>query len=156
MEPSAKNMDGCVMLALSTFRKSGGAVNKAMEKARNGNRLSIVFVVDIDIARYFIGAENEFFCELKERCESDLLRRHEQEGREYAEEIAGIASEAGIETEVHIEVGRFGAVCLDMALRLKPACIVTTRSKRPDWVKQFFGAPVDEVVSKAGCPVFIV
>jgi nucleotide-binding universal stress UspA family protein len=34
--------------------------------------------------------------------------------------------------------------------------IITTRSKRPEWVRRFFGSPVDDLIRKAGCPVVTV
>ena len=59
-------MEGCVMLALSTFRRSEKAVAVAIEKCREVRNLMIVYVVDINVARYIIGAEEAFLFGLKE------------------------------------------------------------------------------------------
>jgi nucleotide-binding universal stress UspA family protein len=151
-----KSMEGCVMLALSSFRKSEKAIDLAMEKSREVKKLSIVYVADVNLARYLIGAEHGLFAELRDSCEEDLLEQHEKTGWDYVAVIAEKAYREGIEVKTHVEVGRFGVVCLEAARIDKPSWIVTTRSKRPDWVKRFFGAPVDDLITKAECPVSVV
>jgi len=152
----AETMQGCVMLALSTFRKSEKAVDTAIQKAKSTGKLFLVFVADVNLARYFVGAEHGLSPHLKDTCEADLLKLHEKEGRERVEEIAAKARSEGLEIKAVVEVGRFANICLDLVNREKPSLIVTTRSQRPDWVKRFFGAPVSELVEKAGCPVLVV
>ena len=148
------SMDGCVMLALSTFRKSGLAVQAAIEKAKSTKKLFVVFVADVNLARYFIGSE--LSPGMREMCEADILKLHEQEGLDKVKEIAEKACLEGLEMDSFIGIGRFGLVCLDLVEKLKPSVIVTTRSNRPEWVKKIFGAPVSELVDKAGCPVMVV
>ena len=87
---------GPVMLALSTFRQSREAVDKALEQAAVVGRLVVV------------------------------------------------------------QVGRFAEVCLEQVAHFGPSLVVTTRSRRPDWVRQFFGSPVDTLIEKAGCSVLAV
>ncbi len=152
----AEIMEGCVMLALSTFRKSEKAVDTAIQKAKNIKKLLVVFVADVNLARYFIGAEHGPWPDLKEMCEADLLKLHEKEGRGYVELIAEKARLDGIEMKAIIQIGQFAVVCLDLVKQEKPSLIVTTRSRRPEWVKRFFGAPVNELIDKAGCPVIVV
>jgi len=152
----AESMEGCVMLALSTFRKSEKAVYTAVQKAKSTRKLFVVFVADVNLARYFVGAEHGLSPQLKDTCEADLLELHEKEGRERVEEIAAKARLEDIEMRAVVQVGRFAHICLDLVNREKPSVIVTTRSQRPDWVKRFFGAPVNELVEKAGCPVLVV
>jgi nucleotide-binding universal stress UspA family protein len=151
-----KGMEGCVMLALSTFRKSEEAVETAIEKSRESKKLMIVYVVDINLSRYFVGAEHGLSPDLKDICETDLLRKHEKVGRELAAAIAKKARKEGIKVTVDVRVGRFAHVCLEVVSKEKPSLIVTTRSKRPQWIKKFFGAPVDDLVAKAGCPVTVI
>ena len=86
---------------------------------------------------------------MKETCETDLLKVHEQEGRGHVEEIAAKARLENIEMKSEVQVGRFALVCLGLIEQVKPSLIVTTRSGRPEWVKKFFGAPVDELIKKA-------
>jgi hypothetical protein len=62
-----KSMEGCVMLALSTFRRSEKAVALAVEKCREIKNLIIVYVIDINFARYIVDAEEEFLIGLKEK-----------------------------------------------------------------------------------------
>ncbi len=149
------DFEGCVVLALSTFRKSERAVYTAMQEAKKTKKLLVVYVVDVNLARYFIGAEHGLMSEMKETCETDLLRVYEQEGRSQVEEIAAKARLENIDMESIVQIGRFAVVCLGLIAPVKPSMVVTTRSRRPEWVKKFFGSPVDELIEKAGCPVVV-
>jgi nucleotide-binding universal stress UspA family protein len=151
-----KDMEGCVMLALSTFRRSEKAVDAAIEKSRENKKLMMVFVVDINVARYLVGVEEEFSVGLKETCEAELLEKAEKEGLEQLVKIAKRAEQEGLQVKTLVQLGRFAVVCLDLAGQTSPSLIVTTRSRRPEWVKKFFGAPVDELIAKAGCPVLVL
>jgi nucleotide-binding universal stress UspA family protein len=148
-----KGMEGCVMLALSTFRRSEKAVDAAIEKGRENKKLMIVYVVDINVARYLVGVEEEFTIGLKDTCEAELLEKAEKEGKEQLVKIAKKAEQQGLQVKTLVQLGRFAVVCLDVVNQTHPSLIVTTRSRRPEWVKKFFGAPVDELIAKAGCPV---
>jgi nucleotide-binding universal stress UspA family protein len=139
-----KSMEGCVMLALSTFRKSDKAVDTAIEKAHDNKKLMVVYAADINLARYLVEPE------------ASLLEKHEKEGRKHVAAIAEKAKGEGIEVKTHCEVSRFGLVCLDLVQQEKPSLIITTRSKRPEWMRKLFGSPVDELVAKAGCPVIVI
>ena len=142
-----------VMLALSTFRQSDRTVELALQMAAPCKKLFITYVVDANLARYLIGTDIGFYPELKEKCEQELLREHEQKGAEKVEVIAARARQQGIETNVCIRVGRFALVCMDEIGQHKPSAVITTRSHRPRWVKKLFGSPVDYLIAHAGCPV---
>jgi nucleotide-binding universal stress UspA family protein len=144
------------MLALSTFRKSEKAVDTAIEKSRYVKKLMVVYIADVNLARYLMDVEHGLIPGLKETCESDLLQQHEKAGREQAAAIAEKAKGEGIEVKTYVQVGRFAIVCLEVVQKEKPSLIVTVRSKRPEWVRKFFGSPVDELVAKAGCPVIVI
>jgi nucleotide-binding universal stress UspA family protein len=144
---------GPVMLALSTFRQSDKAVEMAVQKAKQAGRLIIVHVADVNLARYLIGTDLGLYPDLKDTCEKEVLEQHEREGMQKAEAIARWANAEGIETSIHVCVGRFALVCLEMAERERPAVIVTTRSRRPEWVRRFFGSPVNDLIARARCPV---
>ena len=151
-----KSMEGCVMLALSTFRRSEKAVALAMEKCQEVNNLMIVYVVDINVARYIIGSEEAFLFDLKEQNESELLEKAKKDALEAVAKIAKEADKQAILAKTMVKVGRFAVICLEVVKQTHPSVIVTTRSRRPDWVKKFFGAPVDELIAKAGCPVLAI
>jgi nucleotide-binding universal stress UspA family protein len=110
----------------------------------------------VNLARYFVDVDHGLIPELRETCESDLLQKHEKAGREVMAAVVERARREGIEVKTHIEIGRFAIVCVDVAEQVKPSLIVTTRSKRSEWVRKFFGAPVDDLIAKAGCPVEVV
>jgi nucleotide-binding universal stress UspA family protein len=151
-----KRMEGCVMLALSTFRKSENAMDTAIEKARDVKKLVVVYVADINLARYLVDVNLGLYGDFKDTVESEILKKHEKEGKKPVETFAEKAGKQGIEVKTHIEVGRFALLCPDVARKEKPSWIVTTRSKRPEWVRKLFGAPVDDLIAEAGCPVVVV
>ena len=146
--------EGCVMLALSTFRKSEEAVNTAMQYAREVKKLCIVFVADENLARYYIASEVP--ASLRGSYEEELLEFDEKEGLAQVEEIAAKARLEGIEIKSIVKIGRFAHICLDCIKQEKPSLVVTTRSQRPEWVKRFFGSPVNKLVDYAGCPVVVI
>ena len=154
-DPSAKGPagGGPVMLALSTFRRSDAAIDLALERAAGPGRLVVVYVADKNLARYFVGTDIGMYPNLKDRCEEEMLQEHERIGREHVEEIARRARERNLATATHVQRGRFAEVCLEIAAEEKPSLVVTTRSRRPAWVKRFFGSPVDSLIERAGCPV---
>ncbi|HYA02816.1 MAG TPA: universal stress protein [Syntrophobacteria bacterium] len=156
LDAARKSIEGCVMLALSTFRKSEKAIDIAIEKSRKVKKLMLVYVADVNLARYLVDVEYGLFPSLKDTCEADLLKQHKEVGLKHVAEIAEKAGREGIEVKTHVEIGRFAIVCLDVVQKENPALIVTTRSQRPEWVKKFFGAPVDELIAQAGCPVIVV
>ena len=142
-----------VMLALSTFRRSDEAVDLALEKAAGGGDLIIVYVADVNLARYFIGTDLGFYPELKKRYEEELLREHEQKGVEVVGCIGKRAEGLRIVARTYVRIGRFASECMKVIAKEKPGLIITTRSRRPAWVKRFFGSPVDYLVAHAGCLV---
>jgi len=144
------------MLALSTFRRSEKAIEVAIEKCREIGKLMIVYVIDRNFARYLIGVDEEFYPGLREICESEAQEKAEKEGREHVAMIAGKAGKSGIQVRTTVRLGRFAVVCLEVVNNTQPSMIVTTRSRRPEWVKKFFGAPVDELIDKAGCSVLTI
>lgn len=142
-----------VMLALSTFRQSDEAVELAIEKAAQGNALIVAFVVDVNLARYLVGSDIGVFPELKEKCEEELLQGHRVQAEEKVGSVTKKAEERGIPVKTHIRTGRFALECMKVIEEEKPEVVVTTRSKRPTWVRRFFGSPVDHLIANAGCPV---
>ena len=142
-----------VMLALSTFRRSDRAVELAIELAQECGKLHVVYVADRNLARYLIGTDVEAYPELRHRVEEEILRGHEEQGRQHVESIAQQARAQGVDVDSRVSTGRFALVCLDAIKELGPRMVVTTRSKRSRWVKRFFGSPVTYLVEHAGCPV---
>lgn len=142
-----------VMLALSTFRQSEAAVRVAIEKAKEGKHLVVVFVVDVNVARYLVGTDAGLYPGLTEKCEEDFLREHRERAEEKVKSIAKAARECGVTAKAYVSTGRFGLECMKVVREEEPELIVTTRSKRPAWVRRFFGSPVDYLVANAGCSV---
>jgi len=141
-------------LALSTFRRSDEAVRQAIELAAHDPReLVVVFVIDKNLARYFIGTDAIAGTKLRERCERDLLEEHRREGQAAVDAIAAEAKECGVECESAVLTGRFAVEVLKAVEGKTPEMVVTTRSKRPQWVRRFFGSPVDYLIANAGCLV---
>jgi len=145
-----------VMLALSTFRQSELAISKALDEAKKTKNMLLVYVIDVNLARYFIGSDQLVTEELKNQCEKELLKDHKQRGKKYVENIETRAREDGISVKTVFQVGRFGIICVDNMQKENPTMIVTTRSKRPEWVKKMFGSPVSYLIENASCPVIEV
>lgn len=152
--PAAGN--GPVLLALSTFRRSQECVAAALDEAARAGALVVVCIADINLARYLIGEEAEIPPEFQQRCERDVLMEHERECHRAADDILKLASARGIEARKYVSIGRFALEVLPIAEKEKPSLILTTRSKRPAWVRKFFGSPVDYLAEHAPCPVRIV
>lgn len=142
-----------VMLALSTFRHSEEAIALALDRAESEGRLIIVYIVDVNLARYFIGSDVGIYEELKTKCEREILDEHRRTARSRVREIVRQAGDRSIAAKVHVRTGRFAVKVLALADTYRPEIIVTTRSNRPRWVKQFFGSPVDTLIARAACPV---
>lgn len=142
-----------IMLALSTFRQSKKAIDLALAKAKEGKNLTIVFVVDVNLARYFIGTDVGIYPALKEKCEEEVLQQHRDQAEEEVSVIVKIAEDYGINVKTYISTGRFALECLEIIKKERPELVITTRSERPNWVKRFFGSPVDYLIANAGCPV---
>ena len=146
-------MMGPVMLALSTFRQSQAPVDLALQKAAEAGTLVIAFVVDVNVARYLVGTDVGFFPDLRDRCEQEFLREPRRIAEKNVRAIIERAEKRGVRAQPHIVTGRFGLECMKIIEEEKPGLIVTTRSKRPGWVRRFFGSPVDHLIANAGCPV---
>ena len=144
---------GTVMLALSTFRQSEEAVALAAEKAVHAGRFVIVFVVDVNLARYLMPTDVGLYPNLKEKCERELLEEHRREAEERARRIADRMARKVASVDVYTVTGRFGIECMRVVESERPDVIVTTRSKRPEWLRRLFGSPVDYLIEHAGCPV---
>jgi len=142
-----------ILLALSTFRYSEEAVYLAMERAGQGHPFVVVYVVDVNLARYFIGTDIGLYPEIRERCEEDLLKEHRNVAEARVSAIVEKAGARGIDAKTHIAVGRFALECLLVVEADRPGLIVTRRSNRPGWVRRLFGSPVDYLIKHAGCPV---
>ncbi len=150
----ADSVEGApVMLALSTFRKSDQAVELAIEKASKCRKLVVVYVMDVNLSRYMIGSDIGVFPRLKERYEEELLEEHRRQGEAKVESISQMARAKGISVDSHLVTGRFALECMKIVRHEKPGMIITTRSKRPKWIKKLFGSPVDYLITHAGCQV---
>jgi len=147
------SQDKTIMLALSTFRHSEAAIEMAIDKAKADKDLVIIYIVDVNLARYFIGSDIGFYENLQSKCEKEILEEHKQEEKERVNSIVQKAKRFSINVNTHIQTGRFALKTLPFVERYQPKLIVTTRSKRPKWVKRFFGSPVDYLIEHTPCPV---
>lgn len=142
-----------VLLALSTFRYSNAAVDLAINKAAKSKLLIILIVTDVNLERYLIDSDVWISRDLGERCKKELLKEYEEKNREIATSIAEKTESIGIKTMIYLRTGRFALESLKIVQDEKPDIIITTRSKRPSWLRFLFGSPVDHLIDKAQCPV---
>jgi len=142
-----------IMLALSTFRQSNRAIEMAIDKAAQCKHLIIVYVVDVNLGRYMIGSDLGFVPSVQERYKKELLKEHREKGEAVLQSISRLAAAHGITADSHIVTGRFALEILDVAENERPSLIVTTRSRRPKWIKKLFGSPVNYLSTHAPCKV---
>ena len=142
-----------IMLALSTFRQSDRAIEVAIDKAAPCKRLIVVYVVDVNLGRYMIGSDLGFVPSVQEQYKKELLREHRERGEGVVQSISRLAAPQGIMVDSHIVTGRFALEILDVAETERPSVIITTRSRRPKWIKKLFGSPVDYLSTHARCEV---
>jgi nucleotide-binding universal stress UspA family protein len=145
-----------VMLALSAFKRSNGAIDMALEKASRCKRLVIVYGRNVNLGLYFMETDIGLYPKLKEKCEKKLLTEFEQQWKAKVEAIAKRARAQGIHVVTYIRTGRFTSLCLEVIEKEKPSLVVTTRPRRPAWLRNLFGSPVDYLLSHAGCPIIEV
>ena len=145
-----------VMLALSAFKRSNRAIDMALEKASRCKRLVIVYGCNVNLGLYFMETGIGLYPKLKEQCEKELLAEFEQQWRAKVEAIAKRARAQGIQVVAYVRKGRFTSLCLEVIEKEKPSLVVTTRPRRPTWLRNLFGSPVDYLISHAGCPVIEV
>ena len=145
-----------VLLALSTFRQSAVLVERTIDLARReGRPLSVLFVVDENIARYLLGTDvvSAEHLDAASTREHDLLEEHRRRAEAAVDLIKRQAAEAGVAVSSRIVVGRFGHEVVARVGEVGPEKLTLTRSRRPRWVLQLFGSPVDYVIEHADCPV---
>lgn len=142
-----------VMLALSTFKHSDRAIDIALERAGQCKRLVIVYGRNVNVGLYFMESGVGIYPELKEQCEKELLAKFEQQWKEKVETIASRARTQDIKVVTYVRAGCFTSLCLEVIEKEKPFLVVTTRSRRPAWVRSLFAPPADYLVLYAGCPV---
>jgi nucleotide-binding universal stress UspA family protein len=149
--------DGPVLLALSTFRRSEEAEDKAIELMGDGGRLIIIYVADVDVARHLVGSDVGVFDGLREKTERELMKEHMDRGMEAEKRLVERAHRMGADNvESRVQIGHFANEVLKDVEKYKPKVIVTTRSSRPAWVRKLFGSHVDIIHEKTGCPVIEV
>ena len=90
---------------------------------------------------------------LRDRCEKELLEEDRQRAQEKVRLIVEGMSRKIPSVRTLTVTGRFGIECMKIVESENPELIVTTRPKRPNWVRRFFGSPVDYLIKHAGCPV---
>ena len=153
-QPEQFEGDGPVMLALSTFRRSEEAEDKAIELMGDGGRLIIVYVADVDVARRLVGSDVGVFEGLKEMTERELMKEYMERGMKAEKRLVERAHRMGaVNVQSRVEIGHFANEVLKDVEKYKPKVIVTTRSSRPAWVRKLFGSHVDVIHKKTGCPV---
>lgn len=78
---------------------------------------------------------------------------HKKQAREKVNSIVLIAEKFEIDVKTYIDIGRFGLKCVEIVKIENPELVITTRSKRPKWVKKLFSSPVDYLIKDYGCKV---
>jgi nucleotide-binding universal stress UspA family protein len=143
-----------ILLALSTFRQSDSLIQKAIQLARQeGRKLIVLFIIDINLARYLIDSQTIAGTHFRQKCEKEMLAEYKEMAVAKVDAIVLQTKEVGVPCETIIITGRFGIETVKMIQERTPEKVLLTRSKRPQWMRQLFGSPVDYIIKHANCPV---
>lgn len=135
-----------ILLALSSFRWAEQEIEQALaDCARFGARLHVLFVVDVNLARYFANSGVMAGTSLRDEMEHGLLEDHRRQAREVLERVSALASQRGVECLTDLRVGRFAEEVRAVAGELGPGIVIMTRARRPQWLRRLFGSPVDRL-----------
>ena len=101
-------MEQRVLLALSSFRYSDREVGAALDLCRELEaELLVLFVVDVNLARYFAGTGVMAGTSLREQMEKGLLDDQKRQAEETLEKVRQAAEARGIACRALLKVGRF-------------------------------------------------
>ena len=143
-----------ILLALSTFRQSDSLVQKTIQLAKQeGRKLVVLFVVDINLTRYLIDSQTIPGTHFRQECEEEMLAEYKEMADAKVVAITSQAIEAGVPCETIVVTGRFGIETVNVIREKNPEKVILTQSKRPRWMRQLFGSPVDYIIEHVTCPV---
>jgi nucleotide-binding universal stress UspA family protein len=143
-----------ILLALSTFRQSDSLVQKTIQLAKQeGRQLIVLFVVDINLTRYLIDSQTIPGTHFRQECEEEMLAEYKEMADAKVEAITSQANDAGVSCETIVITGRFGIETINVIRERNPEKVILTRSRRPQWIRQLFGSPVDYIIEHATCLV---
>ncbi len=135
-----------VLLALSSFRWAEGEIEQALaECEQTGVRLHAVFVVDVNLSRYFANSGVMAGTSLRAEMEKGLLDEHRRQAQEILDRVAAMAGKRGVECLSELRVGRFAEEVRAAASEIGPGVLIMTRARRPEWLRRLFGSPVDRL-----------
>lgn len=148
-----------VLLALSSFRRDTAEIEEALATCEEtGAPLVAVFVVDINLARYFADSGVVAGTSLREEMEKGVMDKHKAEAQEALDLVAKLAAERNVPCRTEMRVGRFAIEVRDLVEQIAPAVLIVTRAGRPDWLRKLFGSPVDRLCEElqGKCEIRIV
>ena len=152
-------MNSPVLLALSSFRQTDEEIKHALDLAvERGVALTILFVVDVNLARYFAGSGVMVGTDLRHMMEEGILVEHEGWAREVLAHVCSQAAARGVECTKLFKVGRFAEEVKAVVAEQAPPVVVVTRARRPAWLRRLFGSPVDQLSDDIGedCELVII
>lgn len=152
-------MEKRVLLALSSFRHNRQQIQYALDLCRAEEaELVTLFVVDVNLARYFAGSGVMAGTTLREQMEQGLMDDQIRQAEEVLEGVCKLAAEQEVPCRTMLKVGRFAIETRAVVAAEAPDVIVVTRARRPEWLRKLFGSPVDSLCSDPGgsCDVRIV
>ncbi len=141
------------MVALSSFRWSQEAVERAFRETAPGELLLVAYVVDVRIAECFAGTALDLYPEVAEACTRDLLKGHRDFGKVVLKAISVKARARGIRVQTHLAVGQFAKEILRLIGATDPRAVITSRSRRPVWDQHVPGEAIASIARNTGCPM---
>lgn len=144
---------GPVMLVLFSDKKADKAIALAFKKAEKSKTLILVYVIDDNLAPYFVGTDAGLYPALKEICERDLLEKYWQEAVAKMDQLAQSAKTLGIQVRKHILTKSDYQKDSDLFRAEKPALIISGESRKGFGLKSLMRQPEIQTFKNTGIPV---
>jgi len=119
-----------VMLVLSSKEKPNKAIELAFEKAEDSKFLILVYVIKVNLNKYFVETDAGLYPDLKKECEKELLDKFREDSGKEIKEITDRANSQGIKVKEYIQTEVFSLKNNEIIISEKPVLIVLSYSKK--------------------------
>ena len=137
-------MERNILLALSSFRFTEAEVELALKRCKEAEaQLQVLFVVDVNLARYFSNIGPMAGSSLREQLEDGIRDELRQKAQAILNQVCEHSKAADVKCNGVMRTGRFAEEVVKFVQAETPERIIVTRAHRPEWLRRLFGSPVD-------------
>jgi len=132
---TGKPESGFVIGAADTIIKLFGfyyheRIELALEKAEDSKFLILVYVIKVNLNKYFVETDAGLYPDLKKECEKELLDKYREDSGKEIKKIIDRANSQGIKVKEYIQTETFSLENNEIIISEKPALIVLSYSKK--------------------------